>query len=128
MAFPFICLDAEDYLNEKNELGIFIFDEHKEINDIEKSIRTLRQSAESDLKTPHIIEKGFFIKSEKSVVIQLVDLVIYYLRKWEEFKIGKKVSLIHQETFVKLEKISTSLDDYQKGFRILDWMDKRLEK
>jgi hypothetical protein len=73
-------------------LGILISDENKEVvKDIEKSIRALRFD-EGALRLSHIIEKGFFIESHKSLLLQLCDLCTYSVRKNEEAKIGRPMS------------------------------------
>jgi len=51
----------------------------------------------------NIIEKSFFVDSRKSFAVQLVDLVLYYVLKLEEDKIGKHVNEIHRQTFIKSE-------------------------
>lgn len=128
MAFPFIGLKIDEYLNEKNELGIFIFDEHRSLADIEQSLKSLRLEVDNVLKMERVIEKGFFIDSSKSFALQLIDLVLYYIRKFEEFKIGKQVSSIHQEIFPFISEITISLDKYEKGKDIINWVGIRTKK
>ena len=70
-------------------LGILISDENKEVvKDIEKSIRALRFD-EGALRLGNIIEKGFFIESHKSLLLQLCDLCTFSIRKNEEAKLGR---------------------------------------
>ncbi len=128
MAFPFICLGAAPYLEKMNDLGIFIIDQHRSITDIEQSLKTLRQARGDDLKMERVIEKGFFVDSSKSYPIQLLDLILYYLRKYHEHEIGKKVSPIHQETFETILSLSENLDNHEMGRKILDWVDGRVKK
>ena len=65
---------------------MFIFDDNKEVTkDIEKSLRVLR-ATDKDVKIKNVIEKGFFIDSEKSRVLQLCDLFVFAARKKEENK------------------------------------------
>ncbi len=128
MAFPFIGLKIDEYLNEKKELGIFIFDEHRSLADIEQSLKSLRLEVDTALKMERVIEKGFFINSAKSFALQLIDLVLYYIRKSEEFKIGKQVSPIHKEVFPMISEIAVSLDTYQKGKEIMNWVGSRVKK
>jgi len=72
-------------------LGILISDENHEVMpDIEKSIRLLRGEAGS-LRLSQIVEKGFFIESQKSHILQLCDLCAYAIRRAEEQKIGHPV-------------------------------------
>lgn len=122
MALPFICLTADEILKDKEQQGILIFDQHKESINIENSLKTLRLDLGSTLKTKRLIEKGFFVDSSKSYPIQLIDFILYYIRKYEEFKIGKKVSSIHQQVFPMVEKITESLDRHKYGRDILDWI------
>ena len=89
-AFALVARVIDDWLKSLPEspLGIFISDENKEIvRDVEKSIKVLR-GTEGTLKLGQIIEKGFFIDSSKSVVLQLCDLCALTLRKREEAKAG----------------------------------------
>lgn len=124
MALPFVCTEVDHYLRQKsaNELGMFIFDEQKEnLDDAERSLRTLRLDSSSILKTTNIIEKGFFIDSAKSFGLQLVDLVAYYIRKYEENELGLKVSEIDKQTFGKIkELISTGVGS--SVVDVLEWV------
>lgn len=89
-AFALVSRVVDDYLRglASKPLGIFISDENKEIvADIEKSIRVLRGTG-GNLHLGQIIEKGFFIQSQKSLPLQLCDLFALSLRKREEIKIG----------------------------------------
>jgi hypothetical protein len=108
----------------KNEFGMLIFDETKEhLGDVERSLRTLRLEPESILKTTNIVEKGFFVDSSKSFGLQLIDLSAYYIRKYEEHKMGIKVSELDKQTFVKIETlISTGIGSDVKD--VLDWVRK----
>ncbi len=124
MALPFVCMEVDNYLHQKGgyELGMFIFDEQKEtLNDVERSLLTLRLDPKSIVKTSNIIEKGFFIDSSKSFPLQIVDLVAYYIRKYEENKLGLRVSEIDKQTFVKIKKIiSTGIGS--SVVDILEWI------
>ena len=124
MALPFVCMEVDNYLRQKaaNELGMFIFDERKEtLNDAERSLQTLRLDPSSIVKTRNIIEKGFFIDSSKSFPLQLVDLVAYYIRKYEECKLGLRVSDIDKQTFVRIKKI-ISIGVGSSVVDILEWV------
>ena len=58
-------------------LGIFISDEnHQVARDVDKAIHVLR-GADSSVRLTQIIEKGFFVESHKSLVLQLCDLCAY---------------------------------------------------
>ena len=86
-------------------MGIFISDENKEIvRDVEKSIKVLR-GIEGTLKLGQIIEKGFFIDSSKSVVLQLCDLCALTLRKKEEAKAGFRDNPIYHGGIELLEPL-----------------------
>lgn len=87
-AFPLVASVVNEYLVKQRALGIFISDENKEIaRDVEKSIRQLRL-ASGPLKLSRVIEKGFFIDSTKSRILQLCDLCVLHARKKEEMKSG----------------------------------------
>src|SRR5258708_7078102 len=95
-AFPLVARVVDDYLKSLpgSPLGIFISDENREVvGDVEKAIRILR-GAEGVLKLGQIVEKGFFIDSQKSLVLQLCDLCVYTARRKEEKKIGLPVKAI----------------------------------
>jgi len=93
VAFPLVARVVDDYLKStaNDSLGIFIFDENKEVvHDIEKSVAILR-GIESSVRLSNVIEKGFFIESHKSLILQLCDVCAYTARKKEEHKEGLKV-------------------------------------
>jgi len=69
-------------------LGIFISDEnHQVARDVDKFIRLLR-GVDGPIRLTQIIEKGFFIESHKSLVLQLCDLCAYAIRRHEEIRCG----------------------------------------
>ncbi len=83
VAFPLVARVVDEYLAVCSEkpLGIFVFDENKEVvHDIEKSMSILR-GINSALRLGRVVEKGFFIDSVKSVVLQLCDVCLYSARK-----------------------------------------------
>src|SRR4051794_2853837 len=89
-AFPLVARVVDEYLGglPGKALGMFISDENKEIvHDIEKSIKVLR-AVTGTLRLGQIVEKGFFIDSKKSRVLQLCDLCALSARKKEEGKMG----------------------------------------
>lgn len=97
-AFALISQVINEYLKTApgSPLGIFISDENKEVmHDVDKSIRLLRGIGTS-LKLSQIVEKGFFIESHKSLLLQLCDLFAYSLRKYEEEKTGLKIKPIDE--------------------------------
>jgi hypothetical protein len=90
VVFPMVARKVDDWLKSLPEspLGIFISDENREIDrDVEQSIKVLRD-IEGPLKIGQIIEKGFFIDSSKSLILQLCDLCAYTLRKKYEANAG----------------------------------------
>lgn len=124
MALPFVCMEVNHYLKQKNsdELGMLIFDEQKEsFNEAERSLKTLRLDSNSILKTTNLIEKGFFVDSSKSFAIQLVDLAVYYIRKYEEDKLKKRVSDLDKQTFDKIKFLS-SKGMQTKTEDIIEWI------
>ncbi len=87
-AFPLVAMVVNLYLTEKQAIGMFISDENKEIvRDVEKSIRQLRLTS-GPLRLSQIIEKGFFIDSAKSRILQLCDMCVLHARKKEEIAAG----------------------------------------
>jgi hypothetical protein len=98
-AFPLVARVVDEYLAalSPQALGIFISDENKEIvNDVEKSIRLLR-GIDGRLRLNQIVEKGFFIDSTKSRILQLCDICALSLRKMEERKIGQPAKSFDDE-------------------------------
>jgi len=107
VAFPLIAQIVNAFIaNQSGQaLGIFISDENKEISpDVEKAIRLLR-GIETSLKLDSIIEKGFFIDSKKSLVLQLCDLCVFAVRKKEEQKLGVTIRSTDHEAIRLLEPL-----------------------
>lgn len=89
-AFPLVAQVANNLLREigPDVLGIIISDDNREVvGDIERFQKLLRVTPGS-LHLDRIIEKGFFIDSSKSRLLQLSDLCTIHARKSEERKIG----------------------------------------
>ena len=87
-AFPLVATVVNRHLASLQALGMFISDENKEIvRDVEKSIRQLRLAA-GKMRLSQIIEKGFFIDSAKSRILQLCDMCVLHARKKEEVDAG----------------------------------------
>lgn len=106
-AFPLVARVVDDLLKSQagSPLGIFISDENREVvRDIEKAIRILR-GADGVLKLGQIIEKGFFIDSEKSLVLQLCDLCVYAARRKEEKKAGMTIKAIDEGGIALIEPL-----------------------
>lgn len=130
MALPFVCTEVDDYLMNQagNSLGLFIFDEQKEyFIHVERSIKMLRLDKKSSLKTSNIIEKGFFVDSQKSFAVQLTDIVAYYIRKYEEDKNGVKVSDIDKQTFPVLKGL-ISMQEKAALQDVYDWVRQTYEE
>ena len=97
-AFPLVAQVLNDYLRSlpQTPLGILISDENKVVMyDVEKSIRLLRGDR-GGLGLSQIIEKGFFIESDKSLPLQLCDLCAFCLRRLEEQKTGLPIKPLDQ--------------------------------
>lgn len=89
-AFPLVAQVANNLLRDSgpNTLGIVISDDNREIvGDVERFQKLLRLTP-GTLQLDRIIEKGFFIDSRKSRLLQLTDLCTLQARKSEERKIG----------------------------------------
>ena len=89
-AFPLVAQVANNLLRSLggDVLGIIISDDNREVvGDIERFQRLLRVTP-GTLHLDRIIEKGFFIDSRKSRLLQLADLCTLHARKVEERKLG----------------------------------------
>jgi hypothetical protein len=120
-AFALVARVVNDWLKSLpgSPLGIFISDENKEIvRDVEKSIKVLR-GIEGSLKLGQVIEKGFFIDSSKSVILQLCDLCAFTLRKKEEAKTGFRDNPLHKSGIALLEPLIHYGDEAL--WDVLDW-------
>ena len=73
-------------------------------------------------------EVGFGKTIEAGLSSQIIDFVLYYIRKYEEVGIGKRVSDIHRQVFPYIERIAVSLDQNEKGWDIIDWIEGRIQK
>jgi hypothetical protein len=122
VAFPLLARVVDEFLRSQpgSPLGIFISDENREIiGDIEKAIRLLR-GIEGSLRLGRIIEKGFFIESEASLVLQLCDLCAYSARKKEEAKAGLPLKPIDQGGIALIEPIVYRGNEAMQD--TLDWV------
>jgi hypothetical protein len=107
VAFPLVARVVDEYLKAlpASPLGMFIADENREIiGDVEKSIRLLR-GVEGSLKLGQIVEKGFFIDSTTSLLLQLCDLCAYSARKKEEIKIGLSAKPVDENGIKLIEPL-----------------------
>jgi hypothetical protein len=121
-AFPLLARVANDYLRSLpgSPLGIFISDENREIiQDVEKSIRLLR-GHEGALKLDQIIEKGFFIDSKASLLLQLCDLCAYFCRKKEEAGMGLPLKSTDERGVKNIEALIFRGDEAFEG--TMEWL------
>ncbi len=127
-AFPLVARVVDDLLSSlpNSPLGIFIADENKEVvRDLEKSLKVLR-GLEGTLKLNRVIEKGFFIDSYKSVVLQLCDLCAYTLRKKSEAEVGLRDNPIHHDGIALLEPLIYRGDESLGD--VLAWLSAEVKK
>jgi len=127
-AFPLVARVVDDLLKSLPgaPLGIFISDENREVvGDVEKAIRFFR-GAEGVLKLGQIIEKGFFIESEKSLVLQLCDLCVYTARRREEKKLGLSVKAIDDSGIPLIEPLVHVGDERLRD--VNTWLEQQQKK
>ena len=127
-AFPLVARVVNDLLKSSpgSPLGIFISDEnHEVVGDVEKAIRFFR-GTEGDLKLTQIIEKGFFIQSDQSLVLQLCDLCVYTARKREEKRLGFTVKTLDESGIPKIEPIIHIGDERFKD--VIAWLEQDQKK
>jgi hypothetical protein len=127
-AFPLVARVVDDLLKSLpgSPLGIFISDENREVvGDIEKAIRFFR-GTEGVLKLGQIIEKGFFIESEKSLVLQLCDLCVYTARRKEEQKLGFPVKPLDQGGIPLIEPLIHVGDE--RLHDVIVWLEQQQKK
>ncbi len=105
-AFPLVTQILNGILREgPDALGILIIDDNREVYlDVERLVRLLRADP-SALRLDRIIEKGFFIDSRKSLLLQLSDLCTYHARKAEERKLGLRERSIDQGGIERLQPL-----------------------
>lgn len=122
VAFALIAQVVNQYLRDQKSLGIFISDENKEIvADVEKAIKLLRGD-ESALRLDRVIEKGFFIDSKSSLVLQLCDLCAYSLRKKAEQEMGLTAKPIDESGILMVDQIThKGVEPFED---VLDWIKK----
>lgn len=121
-AFPLVARVVDEYLKSLpgSPLGIFIADENREIiGDVEKAIKLLR-GTEGTLKLGQIIEKGFFIDSAASLLIQLCDLCAHSVRKKEEAKAGFPIKPLDESGIKLIEPLIYRGNEAYKD--TIDWL------
>ncbi len=107
-------------------LGIFISDEnHQVARDVDKAIRLLR-GVDGPARLTQIIEKGFFIESHKSLVLQLCDLCAYIIRRHEQAREGLKSKPVDAELW-KLVKPLVTVGD-EKFADMMGWLESEQKK
>jgi hypothetical protein len=127
-AFPLLARVVDDLLKKLpgSPLGIFISDQNHEVaHDVEKAIRLLR-GTEGVLKLSQIIEKGFFIDSKKSLVLQLCDVCVYTARRREEKSHGFYIKPLDESGIPGLEPISYVGDEHMPD--VLQWLEMQQKK
>lgn len=121
-AFPLMAQVVNEYLISlgPTALGLFISDENKEIvRDVEKSIKVLR-SRDGALHLSRIVEKGFFIDSAKSRILQLCDLCALSVRKKEERKEGLRAQTFDDSGIALVEALIHRGDERLSD--VLKWL------
>jgi hypothetical protein len=127
-AFPLVARVVDDLLKSLPgaPLGIFISDENREVvRDVEKAIRFFR-GTEGVLKLGQIIEKGFFIESETSLVLQLCDLCVYTARRKEEQKLGLPIKPLDQSGIPLIEPLIHVGDERLRDVNV--WLEQEQKK
>lgn len=122
-AFALVARVVNEYLVSlgPTELGMFISDENNEIvRDVEKSIKVLRRTYGA-LKLTRIVEKGFFIDSAKSRILQLCDLCAFSARKKEERKEGLPTHSVDDAGVKLIEPMIHRGDD--NLIDVLQWLE-----
>lgn len=126
-AFPLVAQVANNLLRKigPNVLGIMISDDNREVvGDIERFQRMLRVTP-GTLHLDRFIEKGFFIDSSKSRLIQLTDLCVLHARKSEERKLGMPAKSIDDRG---IELIQPLIHRGDEAFPdVIEWL-KKVEK
>jgi hypothetical protein len=119
-AFPLVAQVVNRYLARVKALGMFISDENKEIvRDVEKSIRQLRL-ASGPLRLSVVIEKGFFIDSAKSRILQLCDMCVLHARKKAEVEAGGKSKPFDDEGIKLIEPLVLRGDE--QIWDVISWL------
>ena len=84
------------------------------------------RGTEGVLKLGQIIEKGFFIESEKSLVLQLSDLCVYTARRREEQKLGLPIKPLDQGGIPLIEPL-IHVGDERLG-DVITWLEQQQRK
>ena len=125
-AFPLVAMVVNRHLAQAGALGVFISDENQEIvRDVEKSIRQLRLTA-GPLRLSQVIEKGFFIDSAKSRVLQLCDMCVLHARKKEEADAGGAAKPFDIEGIKRMEPMI--LRGNEQIWDVIAWLKQQQKK
>lgn len=123
-AFPLIAQVVNNLLRDAgpSTLGIFISDDNREVvGDIERFLKLLRADP-GTLRLDRIIEKGFFIDSTKSLLLQLADLCTFQARKNEERKLGLPPKAVDDRGIALIEPLTHR---GQEAFPdVIQWLEK----
>ncbi len=107
-------------------LGIFISDENQQVaRDVDKAIRLLR-GADGAMRLTQIIEKGFFIESHKSLVLQLCDLCAYVVRRHEEGRVGRPLKPVDSTLWSLVEPLIALGDERLRD--VVGWLESEQKK
>ena len=121
-AFALVAQVVNDYLASlpTPQFGVFISDDNKEVaKDVEKSIKVLR-GLTSEIRLGQVIEKGFFIDSSKSRVLQLCDMCALTARKHEERKLKMSPKSIDDSAISLLRPLVYRADE--KHVDVVRWL------
>ena len=85
IAYYYILLIFDEYLNKKDDYGIVIADEQDKTTQIAKDeLKVLRVIDVPDIKIKNIVETSFFTSSKDSNLLQLADIVAYTIKRFLE--------------------------------------------
>ena len=127
-AFALVARVVDDWLKAQpgSPLGILISDDNREVvRDVEKLIRVLR-GIEGSLKLRQVVEKGFFIDSSTSLMVQLCDLIAFNLRKMEETAAGLRVPSLHQDAIELIQPLIHRGDEALQD--VVAWLSEEKKK
>jgi|GEM_PF-3141222 len=131
VAYSYILQIAEQYLQNANTNGILIADE-QDVNLLANdTLKILRAIDEPEIKINRLVEKSFFINSRESNLLQLSDIVVYYIKRYFEIPL-KQISQKSLEERTQMyniikSRIYTPTFDIRKH-KILGFIKKRLDE
>ncbi|WP_169975831.1 DUF3800 domain-containing protein [Campylobacter sp. RM16191] len=132
VAYSFILQIAEKFLNDANDNGVLIIDEQDTHIIANDTLKTLRAIDEPEIKVNRLIEKSFFINSKDSNLLQLADIVAYYIKRYYEIELkdnlGDRSKEEREKMFKIIEKSIYKADfDYSKH-KILEFINNSLDE